>query len=129
VTGNVAADLIRALIETLEDPSVDADRWQSLAIILEFPDGEFNGAHGYLYSPDGVIAAVASDPWAVRPAVKAYTDSHYQPGEVLPRKALVQFDRVTGKYDVTFEDTDETRWKVTPQSFRELREELRPKPD
>ena len=129
MAGNVAADLIGALIGNFEEPSADADGWESLAIILEFPGGEFNGAHGYLYSPGGVISAVASDPWAVRPAVKAYTDSYYRPGEVLPRKILVQFDRTTRKYDVTFEETDEERWKVTPRNFRALREELRPASD
>ena len=129
MTGNVAADLIRALIDNMGGPSVDREGWESLAIILEFPDGEFNEAHGYLYSPAGVISAVASDPWAVAPAVKAYTDSYYKPGEALPRKALVQLDRTTGKYNVTFEETDEARWKVTPRNFKELREELRPKFD
>jgi len=126
MAGNVTADLFRALIENLEAPVVDGDRWESMAFILEFPDGEFNGAHGYLYLPDGVIAAVASDPWAVKAAVKAYTDGYYKPGEALPRKILVQFDRTTGKYDITFEENDEARWKVTPRNFRELREELRP---
>jgi len=129
MAGNVTADLIRALIDNVSGPGVDRDGWESLAIILEFPDGEFNEAHGYLYSPDGVISAVASDPWAVGPAVRAYTDSYYKPGEALPRKVLVQFDRTTGKYNVAFEETDEARWKMTPRNFRELREELRPKFD
>ena len=126
MTGNVTADLLRALIGNMEDPVVDGDGWESLAIILEFPDGAFNEAHGYLYSPAGEITAVASDPWAVAPAVEAYTDSCYKPGAILPRKALVQLDRTTGKYRVTFEETDEARWKVTPRNFRQLREELRP---
>lgn len=129
MAGSVTADLFRALIDNLEGPRVDSDGWESLAIILEFPDGEFNEAHGYLYSPNGLISAVASDPWAVKSAVKAYTDGYYKPGEALPRKILVQFDRTTGKYDITFEETDEARWKVTPRNFRELREELRPKFD
>lgn len=129
MAGSVTADLFRALIENVEGPRVDSDGWESLAIILEFPDGEFNEAHGYLYSPNGLISAVASDPWAVKSAVKAYTDGYYKPGETLPRKILVQFDRTTGKYDITFEETDEARWKVTPRNFRELREELRPKFD
>ncbi len=124
MTSNVTADLIRALLETMGGPSVDG--WESLAMILELPGGEFNEAHGYLYSPDGAITAVASDPWAVAPAVKAYTDSYYRPGEALPRKVLVQLDRTTGKYGVTFEETDEERWKVTPHNFRQLREDLRP---
>jgi len=129
MAGNVTADLIRALIDNMGGPSVDRDGWESLAIILEFPDGEFNEAHGYLYSPDGAISAVASDPWAVGPAVKVYTDSYYKPDEALPRKILVQLDRTTGKYNTTFEETDEARWKMTPRNFKELREELRPKFD
>ena len=129
MAGNVTADLLHALTDTMGGPSVDRKGWESLAFILEFPDGEFNSAHGFLYSPDGVISAVPSDPWAVRPAVKAYTDSYYQPGEALPRKALVQLNRTTGQYNVTFEETDEARWKVTPRNFEQLREELRPKFD
>jgi hypothetical protein len=62
----------------------------------------------------------------VRTAVKAYADGYSQPGDVLPRKILVQFDRTTGRYDVTFEESDDARWKVTPRNFREIREELRP---
>jgi hypothetical protein len=128
ITSPQTADLIRALIENARGPEVDWDGWESLAIVLEFPEGEFNEAHGYLYSPDGVISAVASDPWAMKAAVKAYTDSCYKADEALPRKILIQFDRTTGKYTTTFEETDEARWKVTPRNFRELREELRPKP-
>lgn len=43
-------------------------------------------------------------------------------------KILVQFDRTKGKYGLTFEDADETRWKVTPRNFKELRftEDCRP---
>jgi hypothetical protein len=126
MAGNVTADLIRALIDNMGGPDADGDGWESLAIILEFPDGEFNEAHGYLYSPAGVISAVAADPWAVKPAVKTYTDSYYGPDEALPRKILIQFDRTTGKYTTTFEERDEARWKVTPRNFRQLREELRP---
>jgi hypothetical protein len=129
VSSDVTIDLVRALIENMEGPSGDWDGWESLAMILEFPEGKFNEAHGYAYSPGGAISAVASDPWAVAPAVNAYTDSYYKPGEALPVQLLIQFDRTSGRYNVTFEDTDETRWKVTPRNFKELREELRPKFD
>lgn len=126
MAANVTADLIRALVDSMSGPDVDWDGWQSLAMILEFPEGEFNEAHGYLYSADGVISAVAADPWAVKSAVKAYTDSYYKPGDALPRKILVQLDRTTGRYNVIFEETDEARWKATPRNFKTLREELRP---
>ncbi|WP_143733589.1 hypothetical protein [Microbacterium sp. RU33B] len=123
---DATAGLLRTLVDTMDGPVVDREGWESFALILEFPDGAFNEAHGYVYSPDGVISAVACDPWLVAPAVKAYTDGCYPVGDALPRKILVQFDRATGRYMTTFEETDEARWKATPRTFRELREELRP---
>jgi hypothetical protein len=71
MSDNAAADLIRKLVDTMSGPSVDGDGWASMAMILEFPDGTFNEAHGYLYSADGTISAVAADPWAVTAAVRA----------------------------------------------------------
>ena len=126
---NVTADLIRALVDNMAGPGADLDGWTSLAMILEFPDGTFNEAHGYLYSPDGTISAVAADAWAVKPAVDSYASSYYKPGETLPVQILVQLDRTTGKYNVEFEDTDSTRWKMTPRNRKEFREGLRPKFD
>jgi hypothetical protein len=41
-------------------------------------------------------------------------------------KILVQFDRDSGKYEVTFEDDDASRWKVTPANIDQISEELRP---
>ncbi|WP_420122069.1 hypothetical protein [Nakamurella sp.] len=129
MAGSVVAELIRALLDHLEDPTADHEGWDALAMVLEFPGGRFNSAHGYLYLPAGRIAAVAADPWAVQAAVTAYTDSCYEPGDVLPRAILLQFDRATGRYDVHFEETDGNRWNATPRTYRQLREELRPRPD
>lgn len=123
---DVTVDLVRALVDNMAGAVAD---WESLAMILEFPDGEFNEAHGYLYSPGDVVTPVASDPWAVTAAVQAYTDGYYKPGETLPVQLLLQFDRTNGKYAVTFEDTDERRWKASARNHRELREQLRPKFD
>lgn len=125
MSGDGTAELIRALVEHLGG----VDGWESLSMILELPDGTFNEAHGYAYLPDGAVTPVALDPWAVAPAVGVYTAGYYPPGEALPRKILVQLDRTTGRYEVSFEDSDETRWKATPRNFRQLREDLRPRFD
>ena len=45
-----------------------------------------------------------------------------QPGDLLPVKILVQFERATGRYGVTFEDTGEERWKTRPGNFGKMRE-------
>lgn len=124
MSANVTADLLRSLIEHMSGAD---DDWESLAMILDFHDDGFTGAHGYAYPSGGRIYAVASHPRQVQPAVKAYTDSYYKPGEALPVAILVQLDRASGKYEVTFEDQDASRWKVTSRNFKELREELRPK--
>lgn len=127
MTATVIGDLIRAVLENVEDAPAGSEGWVALAVVLEFPEGVFNEAHGYLYGAEGSIWPIAADPWAVKAAVAAYTESHYRPGEPLPRKILLQFDRTTGRYEVTFEETDEDRWAVTPRTFRTVREELRPK--
>lgn len=120
-------NLIRALIENMGDGLGGApENWESLAMVIESFDGKFNSAHGYAYSPDNTITAVASDPFATMPVVEEYLKSHYKAGEPLPVKFLVQFNRANGKYKVTFEDTDEDRWKVSPATIKTIREELRP---
>ncbi|MFV2116157.1 hypothetical protein ACFHW0_28000 [Micromonospora sp. LOL_025] len=131
---DVTVDLIRSLIEAMNGPSLARERrgpvegWESLAMILEFGEG-YRSAHGYAYSPDGVVTAVSCSWPSIESAVHAYLGSHYKPGDLLPVKILVQFDRTTGRYQVTFEDKDEERWAVKPANYREMREALRPRLD
>jgi hypothetical protein len=120
---DVTADLIRALIGNMKGARED---WASLAIVVELRGGRISGTHGYAYAPDGTSSAVASRPSGVQPAVDAYLESKYQPGQQPPLKLLVQFDRTSGTYEVTFEDTDASRWKVTPANIDKIGEELRP---
>lgn len=121
--GDVTADLIRALVENMRGAR---DDWASLAIVIDLSARRISGTHGYAYSPDGSTSAVASRPSGIAPAVEAYLDSRYTPDQEPPAKILVQFDRSSGKYEVTFEDDDVTRWKVTPANIEQISEELRP---
>ncbi|MGH7218635.1 MAG: hypothetical protein ACREGE_04305 [Candidatus Microsaccharimonas sp.] len=118
--------LIRALVENMDGPQFDRENWESFALIIDSYEGTFNAASGYTYSPDGTISAVAADPWKVIPFVDEYVQNKYKPGESLPVKLLVQFERTTGRYTITFEDTDVDRWKVSPATIRTIRQELRP---
>lgn len=120
---DATVDLIGSLVEAADLPE-SVHGWESLAMILEFGEG-FRSAHGYAYSPEGVTPVACK--WSsIEAAVDAYLGGHYRPGERLPVKILVQFDRTAGKYEVTFEHTDEDRWAVKPGNFREMREQLRP---
>ena len=80
----------------------------------------------HLTESDGTVVPVACDWASIEAEVHAYLRSYYEPGDLLPVTILVQFERTTGRYRVTFEDTDEERWKTRPRNFREMRELLRP---
>lgn len=47
-------------------------------------------------------------------------------GQTLPVKVLFQLRLTDGRYDVMFEDSDRSRWKVSPANFREMQKELQP---
>ncbi|WP_406247046.1 hypothetical protein ACI7YT_16565 [Microbacterium sp. M] len=115
--------LVRSLVENMR--RVDDD-WASFAMVLEFSGGEVSGSYGYVYSADGKPSATSARPTRIEPAVTAYMESYFQPDDALPVKILIQFDRTSGNYEVTFEDTDVTRWQVTPANIDTIREELRP---
>jgi hypothetical protein len=123
--------LIRSLVRAISETSLatelrgPADDWESLAIVLEFGAGH-RSASGYAYPADGTVSPVACRWRSIEPAVQAYLDTYYEPGDPLPVKILVQFERATGKYGVTFEDTDQERWKTRPGNFQGMREQLRP---
>ncbi|NYG59320.1 hypothetical protein BJ980_002243 [Nocardioides daedukensis] len=123
---DATVELIRSLVQNLDGPQVDWDGWQSMSMILEFPGGRFNSAHGFLYSPDGTISAVACRPTRVLPAVDAYVRSKYSAGDAPALKMLVRFDRTAGQYEVLFEESDEKRWQITPDNLNEIHADLRP---
>lgn len=126
MSDDVTADLIRALIEHMRGAR---DDWGSLAMVIDLSAGRISGTHGYVYSPDGTASAVASRPSGIAPAVEAYLASVYTSQQKRPAKILVQFDRSSGAYEVTFEDDDATRWKATPANIEQLSEQLRPRFD
>lgn len=121
---DVTVNMIKTLVENLQEAP---DEWASLAMVLGFDTEKVNRVYGFVYSTDGKESGVTASPYEIRSAVKAYTDSYAEPGSPLPIKLLVQLDRVKGQYEVTFEDTDAARWKMTPATFDTMPEELRPK--
>lgn len=122
---NATVNLIRALVQNMSSPD-DWGNWESLTMILDSYEGKFNSVGGYVYSPGDTISAVTASPSTVIPFVNEYLDGYYKPGEKLPVKLLVQFHRPTGQYNITFEDTDEERWKVSPRTIKTIRQDLRP---
>ena len=50
----------------------------------------------------------------------------YGANDALPAAVLLQFDRSTSHYEVTFEDSNKERWKVSPDNVTTMQETLRP---
>ena len=123
---DATADLIRAVIENMKGAH---DDWVSLAMIIDLRGERVIGTHGYAYTPDRTTSAVASRPSGIQAAVAAYLGSADQRRQEPPVAILVQLDRVSGRYEVTFEHDDAARWKVTPANIDQLAEELRPHVD
>lgn len=118
MSGDVTVDLIHALIEHMRGAR---DDWASLAMVIDLKGSRVGGTHGFAYSADGTVSAVASRPSGIAPAVAAYLDSRRTPA---PVAVLVQYERSSGKYEVTFEDDVASRWTVTPSNLERIREDL-----
>lgn len=123
MSDDVTAGLIRALVENMKGAG---DDWASLAMVLDLSGGRIRGTHGYAYSPDGTVSAVASRPSAIRPALEAYLGSVERLGQEPPVAILLQLDRDSSTYEVTFEDVDAARWRATPANLVKISEDLRP---
>ena len=116
-------ELIRAIVTNMQGAR---DDWKSLAMVISLGGGRLSETSGYAYSPDGTVSAVASRPSQIKPAVDAYLANRYPEGAELPAKFLVQFDRDAKAYDITVEDADPMRWKVTPDNVEAVQQELKP---
>ncbi|MDJ1114602.1 hypothetical protein [Microbacterium dauci] len=123
MTTGPAAELIEAIVEHLRGAP---DEWDALALVIELRGDRVATTYGYVYQADGTTAAVASRPSGVLSTVRAYLAATYEAGQRLPLKLLVQFERITRAYEITFEDSDAARWKVTPGNIDVVPHELRP---
>ncbi|MEG9226462.1 hypothetical protein [Aeromicrobium sp. Sec7.5] len=134
MSDDVTAALLRALARAIDEPSLatqlrgQVGDWESLAIVLELGEG-YRNASGYAYASDGSVSPVACSWRAIGAAVNAFLASHVAAGQPRPVAFLVQLERSTGRCEVTFEETDEERWKTRPSNFQEMRQHLRPRFD
>ena len=118
-----ATALIRALTDNLQQAP---EEWTSLSMVLGFDNEKVNSAFGFVFDAEGIDTGVTASPYELRSAVKEFTDDRYRAGEALPVGLLLQFDRESGRFEVTFEDTDRDRWKVIPANFDSIADDLRP---
>ncbi len=123
---NTIEEMINVIVK--DDNAFELD-WVSFTLILELrEDGRPSGTNGYLFTKLGDFEPFATTPRLLRPSIAAYFQEVY--GDTQPPiKMLLQFDRASGRFNVQFEDKDESRWQVRPADIHGYIEELRPKFD
>lgn len=118
--------LVKSIVQNLSDADHAAE-WSAISIVVGIYDSDIVETYGYLYSAEGEFTAASVDTEAIVGEVFAYLETYFKAGDVLPIKILVQYDRNVGKYEITFEDTSESRWEIRPTNFQTVIEELRPR--
>lgn len=126
VNANLSTELVRTLVENLEETFERLPEWDMMSMVIDLNGKRFSGTHGYLYLPEGSFEPWACDAFAVDDVVEAFLADRYPGDTVYPLAVLVQFDKRSGKYEFTFEDTDKARWKVDPSNFKAMPEKIRP---
>ncbi|MCG7626737.1 MULTISPECIES: hypothetical protein [Rhodobacterales] len=123
---NAIEEMVKATVGYHEAFGQD---WVSFGLVVEVKeDGRPHGTNGYLFKSDGDFEAISVKPRLLRPSIAAYLQEVY--GDTQPPiKMLLQFDRASGRFNVQFEDKDESRWQVRPADIHGYIEELRPKFD
>lgn len=120
---DVTVEFIRAIVENMQGAK---DDWQTFAMVISIHNKLLSGTYGYAYNEQGEYYAVASRPSRLIDTFTSYINSYFAATERAPVKLLVEYDRLSGNYRLTFEDDDVDRWKVTPATVDTIIRELRP---
>lgn len=102
--------------------------WRSFSLAVGLTDkGTYANSHGYAYGPDGTwVTAISAEPTVIDEPLEAFVAERYPDGAKPAVKLLFQLELATGNYNVEYEDTEASRWKATPSTYREVQAELKP---
>ena len=124
--------LMHAIVDGIDQTQLQRgkrlpDDWESFALVIDVrADGTYASSHGFAYGGLDWVRPVSVDPDFVRDPLLAFMRDRYAGDDVMPVKVLFQLRLSDGSYDLTFEDSDRSRWQVTPLNFVDVRTELRP---
>lgn len=110
---------------------VKENPWTELAFVFEFGDGHISNS-GFLYNGDSVRPATASideEKLLLGDTLSALREDIYQQCGHKFNQLLFQMENETKRFKIDFEFDDPTRWAITPSTFFDMREKLRPKFD
>ena len=126
MAADLNTELVQTLILNLDETFERLPEWRMLSMIIDLDGKRFAGTHGYVYAADGTPTPTSCSGFTLKKTVTAFLESKYSGNAEYPVAVLVQYDKVSGRYAFTFEDTDKSRWKVNPLNFKEMPEKVRP---
>ena len=121
---STVSPIIEKVVQELQSRDVE---WTEFAVVWGIDaTGKANDGWGYWFTAkDGDPQAFSVAPWDIDESLTPYLSELYSDGNY-PIRMLAQFNRDTGRYNIEFEDTDTTRWQITPANLDQAREALRP---
>ncbi|MCW4457987.1 hypothetical protein [Microbacterium sp. MPKO10] len=104
------------------------DDWESFAIVLGLDDdGEYQQSYGYAYgAEDAWVKPISAEPASLEKPLADFVADRYPNGQTPPVKILFQLRLTDGSYDTTYEDSDRSRWQVSPNNFEQIQQDLKP---
>ncbi len=107
-------------------PKLRGVPWVEYSLVVGLDrSGRVAEIYGFAFDEDRVLTAFSTGLEEIEEPLGARLAELYPDGE-FPIRVLVQFNRISGRYHIDFEDDDVARWQVTPDSIFEVREALRP---
>lgn len=133
MTQDPIVPLMHALVSAIESSTerrgkVLPDDWESFAIVLGLDeDGEYQQSYGYAYgAQDSWVKPITAQPDILDDPLADFIADRYPHRQTPPVKILFQLRLTDGSYDTTFEDSDRSRWKVSPHNFEQIQHDLKP---
>lgn len=119
---DTTVDLIREI--ALSASSV-TELWESFSCVFTFKDGDVH-AIAFAYVPGGAVASFEPNLKYLNEPLERYLVEYFGAGAKPPIQLLVQYEKNHGRYNVQFEDFDDSRWTITQDNVVERIKELRP---
>lgn len=110
----------------LASDNLDQSGWEEFSLVIAFDESEANRSYGYSYDAQGEWEAFSVRPRLINAEAVAYRDWLKLEDDKAIIKMLIQFNRVTNRFNADFEYEDPARWKVAPSNINEITRELRP---
>lgn len=128
--------LMHAIVRGIDEVAARRNKvlpedWHSFSLVIGLTDeGEYEQSYGYAYGPgESWVKPIAAEPTVLDDPLESFVADRYPDGAKSPVKMLFQLELPTGNYNVEYEDTDMSRWKVSPTNYEEIQSELKPQFD